>query len=413
MFRKKCQWVCLNTFIKLKIVPCGTFDLLQSFIYASPETPHMRYAFLPAAQVAQSPGFRFSTKLADRRKNIVQKLFLLDVQRNLPILQPILICDCYMMGSRTSVNYDNETMTTMYSKHSVMQLKYAFLCFIVFTALLTRVDVSFAVASTSMLNFYKQRIMQSCQCASCDLQGIDLKGFSPGSRHVDINPFARKAPGQRSSISWLSCNFSSADLSHANLVLSNFVTSIRGYISPLNAADFNGAVLQYAALSRSKFYGASFSYADLSHSNISGAMLFLTDFSNANLSYARLIATHSSMDAMHGWGSNFHGARFSHADLSRAVLYGYFRGANFSYANLQQTKLVNVMPDRPVNRKDWQQPWYGVNFHGANLTGAILETGSSGKTAILVGAYLCQTIMPDGKVSNRDCAKKLLQRMVK
>lgn len=94
-------------------------------------------------------------------------------------------------------------------------------------------------------------------------------------------------------------------------------------------------------------------------------------------------------------GVSLNGINLSHENLINANLYGAdLSGANLSNTNLQATNLTNA-DLRGANLKSAQ---LGIaNLKSANLTGANL------KHADLDTALLCQTIMFDGTVSNRNC----------
>ena len=94
-------------------------------------------------------------------------------------------------------------------------------------------------------------------------------------------------------------------------------------------------------------------FCNLSRANLSGASLFGADLSRADLSDASLF-----------------GADLREADLSGANLFGAdLTDANLAFASLE----------------------------GANLKGALTKKTS------MAGTILCNTIMPDGHVENRDC----------
>ncbi len=264
-------------------------------------------------------------------------------------------------------------------------------------------------SSPSSANFYTQRVKQTCQCQYCNLRKANLGGFKPGSVSAQENPFAKSPVGQsKAQVSqcWLKCNLTGADMGHANLSNTNFTICLRGQMTPIAAAEFQNANLNHANLSNAKFYGADFSYANLSYANLSKADLSLSDFSNANFSRADLSNARSRMDAMHGWGSNFSQADFSNAKLNKARLYGLFTGANFSNAILKGTTLI-TSPDVVPQDKQKGDLWRGVNFSNANLTGAKILVANVKRAQPITQskAIFCHTIMPSGKVNNRDCGK--------
>ena len=99
-------------------------------------------------------------------------------------------------------------------------------------------------------------------------------------------------------------------------------------------------------------------FCNLSRANLSGASLFGADLSDASL----------------------FGADLREADLSGANLFGAdLTDANLYFANLKGANLEKV------------------DLYGANLKGALTKKTS------MAGTILCNTIMPDGHVENRDC----------
>ena len=79
-------------------------------------------------------------------------------------------------------------------------------------------------------------------------------------------------------------------------------------------------------------------------------------------------------------GASLFGADLSRADLSDASLFGAdLREADLSGANL-----------------------FGADLTDASLEGANLKDALTKKTS-MAGTILCNTIMPDGHVENRDC----------
>jgi len=140
---------------------------------------------------------------------------------------------------------------------------------------------------------------------------------------------------------------------------------------------------------------------------VSQSTLFLSnfnqvDFTNANLSYAQ-----SPIDAMHGWGSNFYQANFHYTNLNHAQLYGDFRHTNFTHAALQNSKLAMTIAYAAESGQPCQSNancWAKVDFSDANLKGATLTTViTDNQPADLSQSIFCKTIMPNGRVNNRDC----------
>jgi uncharacterized protein YjbI with pentapeptide repeats len=126
----------------------------------------------------------------------------------------------------------------------------------------------------------------------------------------------------------------------------------------LTDANFLGAELQ----------GVNFSVAELSRAGLSDTFLFEANLSRAQLSNAKLQRAILVR-------ANLSGADLNNADLSGAFLVrANLRGANLRGANLRN-----------------------ANLNEANLSSANLDDTD------LSQAFLCNTIMPNGAVNNRDC----------
>lgn len=212
-------------------------------------------------------------------------------------------------------------------------------------ALMFVTDISFA----SVLQRNKYWATHLCQCRYCNLEGVNLKSFTPGSQRIAKNPLYKNNPYIVRAVKyiadagWGSCNFQGANLTGANLAYTNFRVAMRGYLTPLATVSFKQANLSKANLKHAILYGDDFSYANVSSANLQYANLSLANFSSADFHGADLRYAKATPDAMHGWGAEF-------------------IKTDFTDANLQYAKLGN-----------------------------------------LSRAILCHTIMPDGKVSNRDC----------
>ena len=117
--------------------------------------------------------------------------------------------------------------------------------------------------------------------------------------------------------------------------------------------DLSGIQLEQICLNE-----IDLSHASLLKANFRGAMLLYANLSNALLVQADLS-----------------GAALFHANLCNAnLLYANLRGADLTGADLT-----------------------GADLTGADLTGCLIRGSFDRETR------LCQTILPDGKVSNRDC----------
>ncbi|MCK4870790.1 MAG: pentapeptide repeat-containing protein [Gammaproteobacteria bacterium] len=258
------------------------------------------------------------------------------------------------------------------------------------------------------------RAKRFCQCCYCNLMKADLSNFKPGSQKLSENSVAQ-IPGQKtagkdvSDAGWMSCDFVGADMTLANLSNVNFTVAMRGYVTPLAKADFSGAILDRAQLTNAVLYGDNFTYAKLPSADLRNADLSMANFSHALLNKSNMQGAIAKTDAMHGWGVDMRRANFYKANLTGARLYGDFAHAKFNGAILKNAIIdtsPNAIPSELESMVKPKHAWQGVDFSGANLTGAKIKT--EGKIIKLEksGAILCHTIMPDGKINNNNCKKK-------
>ena len=131
-------------------------------------------------------------------------------------------------------------------------------------------------------------------------------------------------------------------------------------------------------LERAELFDTAFDHANLFEGNFKGANLFGVTLTSAN-------AFASGLEAANLYGTQFDEANLYESDLRNANLFKTdLRGANLYRADLSGANL------------------FGADLTGANLFGANL-TGANVKNTNLEAALLCQTLMPDGSQSNRDC----------
>ncbi len=237
-------------------------------------------------------------------------------------------------------------------------------------------------------------IKTTCQCAGCTLDGINLSQFSPSLKDVDP---ATVVSSQ--------CRFDGASMRAADLSSSDFSITIRGYLTSLTATSFKGADLKGASLRQTQLMGADMSGADLTGADLTGASIFLANFQNATLNGIHASGLQSSCDAMHGWGLGLASADLTHANLSDAELCGGFRDARFQHANLEGAKLSTSDDAAGYwgGSAQGAELWAKTDFTGANLANASFKDAQSGQPADLSQAILCNTTMPDGSLSTRDC----------
>lgn len=262
-----------------------------------------------------------------------------------------------------------------------------------------------------------QTLMTTCSCQNCNLTGAKLIKFWLGEY-----PAKHKLRDKLNN-----CNLAHADLSYANLNYAKLIGAGRSY--PLNVsltqAKLVGARLQHAEIYRinaseadfrqANFNRASIQYSNFNHANFTHAVLkrvttlsqptnIGTYFSQANFNYANL--SYAQLDA------KLDGASFQHANLAHAILdtgaielqggnTSGFVNIDFSHANLSQAQLYEIS-GAPV-------PFNKVNFTGADLKGAKFFSGfrlDKPQSVSIDAAIFCHTIMPDGRLNNRDCHAK-------
>ncbi len=155
-------------------------------------------------------------------------------------------------------------------------------------------------------------------------------------------------------------NLSGSTLTHANLKNTN-----------LSDADLTNADLRSVNLQISELADATLKGANLEKIDLSGSDLRRVNLEGANLTKASL------------WESNIENAKLVGSDLT---------GANLFTANLKGSSLI------------------GTNFKNASLKFTNLEDTDLRETKNLVkeqlaGAFFCNTRLPDGEKSDRDCNK--------
>ncbi len=212
--------------------------------------------------------------------------------------------------------------------------------------------------------------------ANADLQAVELA-------HVDMREADLRNANLASAI-MMSSDFRGANLSSANLV----------------GADLTGAYLVNAQLR-----GAGLTGATLRCSFLRGANLEAADLRRANFHGA-------SLEGANFWAADVRNADFSETFLREADFKDAFLdGADLSWADLQGAFLDDAF-------------LLGTSFLGADLTDADLSNASfieefydtdQGKNEAaqkensqaaqraLLNAKLCNTMMPDSSIENRDC----------
>jgi uncharacterized protein YjbI with pentapeptide repeats len=218
-----------------------------------------------------------------------------------------------------------------------------------------------------------QQLLTTKTCVRCDLRNANL-----------VSADLRKA------------NLEGASLEGANLERANLKNAY------LVGANFNNARMYNVKLSDAFLYHASMEKTNLEKADLNRANL-----QEVNLSNSILRKSESDVDVI------FSMANLSNADLSDASL----KGANFSYSSLQNANLTNADFSYNPDIGGSISLFTGANLSDANLTNTNLRrteltdanlyrtnlreaklSGSSFKSA-----KHCQTILPNGKVSNMNC----------
>lgn len=185
-------------------------------------------------------------------------------------------------------------------------------------------------------------------------------------------------------------NLSSACLPHADLPKANlYKTNLQK--ANLQNIDLHQATLQGANLKDCNLRGAVLQAAHLQGCNLQEATLYRTNLQKANLYNANL------------QGANLYSANLQDASLQDANLQGAnLQGANLQGAFLYGTNLQNTKL-QSANLREAFLP--EANLQGANLQGANLQDVTGLADEQLKQAKLCMTVLPDGSISDRDCAE--------
>jgi uncharacterized protein YjbI with pentapeptide repeats len=218
-----------------------------------------------------------------------------------------------------------------------------------------------------------QQLLKTKICVRCDLRNANL-----------VSADLRKANLEGANLE--GANLSKANLKNAYLVGANLSNT------RMDNVKLSDAFLYHASMEKTNLENANLDKANLQEANLSNSILrkskssFYVTFSITNLSNADL--SNTSLKGANYSYSNLQNANLSNADFSFDsaidVSVSLFIGANLSNANLTNTNL------RRAELTD-------ANLYRANLRDAKLS-GSSFKSA-----KHCQTILPDGKISNTNC----------
>ena len=206
--------------------------------------------------------------------------------------------------------------------------------------------------------------------------GVSLEGIAaPRAYLLEIN--LRGAKLARANLRY-------ARLDYANLQETNLKNAhLEG--AQLNFAHLEGAKLEYAHLEEAKLNSAHLEGADLRDAHLEGAQLNSAHLEGADLRGAHL--EEAKLNSAH-----LEGAILENTHLERAQLnFAHLEGASLEGAELENACLFGAIFD--------------VDTHllNANFRKADLENAQGLTPHHRSDISLCETIMPDGKKSCRDC----------
>jgi uncharacterized protein YjbI with pentapeptide repeats/lysophospholipase L1-like esterase len=252
-----------------------------------------------------------------------------------------------------------------------------------------------------------------------DLAGWWLSGVSFYGRNVTNTNFANAnlSNSNFDRADARAAGFKGANLSYAKLYVANFSgdsfegadlgnTDLRSSEFPKD--NFTGAYLRGASFGsvglgfgNTNLSGANFSNANMADLNFYGWNLSGMNFSGTNLSGANF--DRADARGVNFAGAQFQGARMYVANFSRASLAGArldgadLRSSDFIGSNMQNSILSSrVTLGRVGDFFGWTN-FTETNFRNANLSGVEI------KGDWIVGAGTCRTVMPDGRLNNRNC----------
>ena len=186
--------------------------------------------------------------------------------------------------------------------------------------------------------------------------------------------------------------------------------------APLYSQDFSGKFMRGVNLSNSNITKAIFTNADLREADLSRATAIDAIFNGADLRGAK-------MDRLCFRGSSWEGAQLDSRwlevvtvldaklvpnqdlhdlNLSGLCMHYYnLQNSDLSGANLSNTDLGGAdFTGANLQGADLRDAWLAADFTKANLKGAIVFEDELNSYATL-----CETIMPDGQISNAGCSE--------
>ncbi|MGK7915322.1 MAG: pentapeptide repeat-containing protein [Prochloraceae cyanobacterium] len=152
----------------------------------------------------------------------------------------------------------------------------------------------------------------------------------------------------------------------------------------LSEKDFQFAILTSANFREAELINSNFEEANLSRANLEKANLSKANLESANLSRANLESANLTRANLSK--ANLESANLENANLSRANL----EGANLTRTNLEGANLGEVKLKR-------------ANLEGANLTRVNFEMAELNNTSLQAALTICNTILHNGEISDRNC----------
>lgn len=164
----------------------------------------------------------------------------------------------------------------------------------------------------------------------------------------------------------------------------------------LDGADLLRANLQATDLRNTTFYGADLRWANLRAADMEATVLDGALLYKASLNGARLVAASLRCTYLHS--ATLRAADLRGADLQNASLIS----ADLRIVDLRHASLINTnLQAANLDDADLRD----ANLRGTNLRSATL-VGAKVYDHQLKEAFLCETTMPDGIVTNRDCGAR-------
>jgi uncharacterized protein YjbI with pentapeptide repeats len=207
---------------------------------------------------------------------------------------------------------------------------------------------------------------------------------------------------------WQSCSSRSQTFHRINLGLTN-LCKLRLYNAHLPNADLYKVSLQAANL-----YRANLKQTNLQAANLQSANLYRANLQQSALQLAQLqqaFLPEANLQAANLYSANLQQAELQRANLQQAGL----QSANLQGASLQGANLQGAfLPEANLREANLRQAdlrgaflpeanFLNANLHQANLSHANLHNAIGLTESQLQQATLCQTVLPDGSISDRDC----------